>query len=167
MAARRGTSSNSRRIIHQVMNDNDVQPREIPHGAPFNPQKDNLQRISSSKRYFRTRGNARFNYHTQCRRKWTSARAWCIMDLKQQRIIHTFTQDCKTCKRSVPPHFDDEAIEDMAEYAVTTYLRRSGREEWPDRSDDEGSTEEDDDENKKPHDEERCDMCKRLGYRCC
>ncbi len=141
--------------IAEVMEEEDVAVADIPRETPFSP-------MSWSRRYFICKAFALFNRHDECSRNWGSARAWCIIDLKEQRIIHKFDQDCQSCEESVSPEYDDEAVRRMAEYAVKVFLRRSGRLRDPydfDVADAFVAT-------KGPHDEDRCEMCRLLGRSC-
>ncbi len=152
--------------IAEVMEEEDVTVADIPRETPFS--LDQLSWIeSSSRRYFSCRAFALFNRHDKCSRNWGSARAWCIIDLKEQRIIHKFNQDCQSCEESVSPEYDDEAVRRMAEYAVKTFLLRSGRARriprdpynFDDVADALVAT-------KGPHDEDRCEKCRLLGHSC-
>ena len=150
-----------RAVIAEVMEEKDVMALEIPSEIPFNV--DQLASIeNSSQRYFCCRAFAMFNQHANCNRHWGSARAWCIIDLKRQSIIYRFDQDCRKCEQSVLPEFDEEAIRRMAEYAVKTYLRRSGIVEHEPHAYHAYS----DDTLDGPHDEQRCAKCRILGYSC-
>ncbi len=153
-----------RRCIADVMEEKDVDVFDIPNEPPFYLEELSSIR-SSSQRFFMCRAFAMFDRHHKCSRRWGSARAWCIIDLKSQTIIHRFKQDCKSCNRGVTPEYDEEAVERMAEYAVTTFLRRSGRvrpdpfvfHDMEDALD--GAT-------NGPHDQARCDVCRILGHSC-
>lgn len=102
-----------------------------------------------------------------CGRSWKSAHAWCVLDLKKQKIAHKLTQDCQSCDGRSDPQFDREAMKRMADYAVDFYLKRSGRRSWPPRSD----VYDFNDmlfalDDRPPHDEARCEMCRKLGRSC-
>ena len=153
-----------RGVIAEVMDGEGVAVEEIPRETPFDI--NNLGMIeNSSRRYFSCRAFAKFNRHANCSRHWGSVRAWCIIDLKEQRIIYRFDQDCQHCEESVPPEFDEESVERMADYAVKTFLRRSGRLrrnpfDFRDLGDAlDGATD-------GPHDQQRCGKCRRLGHSC-
>ena len=150
------------------MDENDIDPRDIPwarNRGHFEP--DNLDSIRGSKRYFRVKGFAWYRQHkppTGCSRTWASAHSWCVIDLRQQRIIHKYGQDCRTCGGKSTPSFNEEARRRMAEYVCQRYLYRTGQLEWtrdsqPDMTDLSG-------ERDGPHDQSRCDMCKMLGHSC-
>ena len=92
------------------------------------------------------------------------------MDLKTQQIIYYFSQKCQSCEGSANPSFDEEALRRMAEWAVDTFLRRTGRLRRDpldltnlDRALD---LHVDVDDSKGPHDQARCDMCIKLGRSC-
>ncbi len=156
-----------KRCIADVMNEKGVDVSEIPEETPFD-----LARLSAiwktSRRFFMCRADAKFNSHDGCSRHWGSARAWCIIDLKRQAIIYRFKQDCQKCEGGVSPEYDEEAVRRMAEYAVESFLRRSGRvrrdpfdfRDMEDALDLDGAT------NSGPHDEARCDVCRILGHSC-
>ena len=158
-------------IIVEVMEENDVHPRDIPSDDAININNGHdLERIKSSKRYFLVKGFAWFKKHEQsdgtswCSRTWPSAHSWCIVDLKMQRIGRRLGQKCQKCEGNALPEYDDEALKQMAEYAVRSYLRLTGRLErdplgdWSDVSNAIDSNQ--------PHDEGRCEMCQILGRSC-
>ncbi len=153
-----------RRCIADVMKEKCVDISEIPDETPFD-----LARLSAiwrtSQRFFMCRAFAKFNSHDGCSRHWGSARAWCIIDLKRQDIIHRFKQDCQKCEEGVSPVYDEEAVRRMTEYAVETFLRRSGRVRPDpfDFRDMEGAL---DGATNGPHNQERCDVCRILGHFC-
>ena len=152
--------------IAEVMDEKDVLQDDIPKEQPFDPE--NLGEIKHSKRYFRCKGFAKFDNHQRrdhnCNRRWASGHAWCIMDLREQSIIHRFTQECQKCEGSAEPEFDRAALRRMAEWAVDTYLRRTGRLSPIQR--DPFDMADLHDALNGPHDEERCEMCKQLGHSC-
>jgi len=166
-------SSDPRDIIVEVMEEKDVDPSDIPRDDTINIDNDHdleSSRIKSSKRYFLVKGFAWFKKHeqpdgtSQCSRTWPSAHSWCIVDLKMQRIGRRLSQKCQICEGSALPEYDNEALKQMAEYAVRSYLRLTGRLErdplgdWSDVSNVIDSNQ--------PHDEGRCEMCKILGRSC-
>ena len=159
-------------VIADVMEEKGVSVAEIPDEQRFDP--NHLDRIERSKRYFRCKAFARFGDHmhknqrTTCHRHWASAHAWCIMDLKTQRIIYYFSQKCQSCEGSANPDFDEEALQRMAEWAVDTFLRRTGRlrRDPFDLTALDRALDLDLDDSKGPHDESRCDMCIKLGRSC-
>ena len=152
-------------MIDEVMKANGVTTDEIPRERGVDPT--DLQAITHSKRYFKTKAFASFGLHGGCSRSWKSAHAWCVLDLKEQRIHHKYPQDCQSCNGESMPHFDRDSLVRMAEYAVDMYLKRCGRREWQPRS----STFEFDDmfdalDDRGPHDQARCKMCRLLGRSC-
>ena len=150
-------------VISSVMDSKQVLPHEIPEESNRLVDPDDLDSINGSKRYFRARGFAEFDVHQGCQRKWRSAHVWVIMDLKTQRITHYYQQSCKHCECKVYPEFEEEALQRMANWAVDEYLHRSRRVRRTairrDPIPDEYQCE-------RPHDYDRCDMCKRLGRPC-
>ena len=159
-----------REVIDTVMRQNEVTPAEIPQERGVDPT--NIDSISQSKRYFKTKAFASFNAHNRpsgagarCSRNWKSAHAWCVLDLKEQCIAHKLSQDCQSCNGHSFPEFDRESMQRMAEYAVDLYLKRVGRKQWEPRPFDF------DDmlfalDDRPPHDEARCEMCRKLGRSC-
>ena len=181
-------------VIADVMKEKGVSVAEIPNDRRFG---NNLDCVERSKRYFRCKAFAKFGDHkkdrrTTCQRHWASAHAWCVMDLKTQQIIRYFSQKCQTCEGSADPEFDGDALKRMAEWAVDTFLRRTGRlssrrePSWrrPVRLDPEltdfdcaldldldlgfgfRDVDVDLDDSKGPHDQARCGMCSKLGRSC-
>lgn len=159
-------------MIDTVMRENRVTTAEIPQERGVDPT--NIDSISQSKRYFKTKAFASFNAHSRpsgagawCSRNWKSAHAWCMLDLKEQCIAHKLSQDCQSCNGHSMPDFDRESMQRMAEYAVDVYLKRVGRRQWEPRGDpfdlDDMLSALDD---RPPHDEARCEMCRRLGRSC-
>ena len=157
-------------VIAGVMDERGVSARNIPEEPETDPE--DFDTVRRSWRYFRVKGFARFRRHRDpsggyCSRTWPSAHAWCIMDLKEQKIIHKFDQNCQQCEGMGLPDFDEKALERMADYAVESYLRKSGRllprqHEPLDMSDLADALE----DNGPPHDEQRCEVCRRLGRSC-
>ena len=90
------------RVINAVMVENGVTTSEIPEEARVDPTK--LETISQSRRYFKTKAFASFSgVHAKqsslglCSRSWKSAHAWCVLDIKKQRVAHKLSQDCQAC----------------------------------------------------------------------
>ena len=159
-------------MIDTVMRQNRVTPAEIPQERGVDPT--DIDSISQSKRYFKTKAFASFNAHNQpsgagarCPRNWKSAHAWCVLDLKEQCIAHKLSQDCQSCNGHSLPEFDRESMQRMAEYAVDLYLKRVGQKQWEPRGDPFDLNDMflalDD---RPPHDEARCEMCRKLGRSC-
>ncbi len=61
-------------------------------------------------------------------KQWSSAHAWCRIDLKRKRIGYRFFQGCKKdyFKDRPKPEFTEEAIKKMAKYAVQSFKIRNG-----------------------------------------
>lgn len=157
-------------MIGEVMEEKGVRPSEIPQESNIDPT--DLVSINQSWRYFKTKAFASFNAHAgnsdrRCPRTWKSAHAWCVLDLKEQQIVHKLSQDCQSCNGHSMPDFDRESVRKMAEFAVDLYLKRSGKKPWEVRS-----TPFDFDDfydaldERPPHDEKRCEMCRKLGRSC-
>ena len=146
-----------RDIIKAAMEAENVRERDIPTEHYFASPEDG----ANSKRYFEVKGFAWF----VCPRndnRWPSAQSWCFMDLKKQAICYRDKQDCKKCESKASPEFTEEALKRMAEYAVKSFLIRTGKRhhEYRPRGDMDGAV------GGGPHDEERCARCRRLGRSC-
>lgn len=142
-----------------------------PEGIPFEAIFDRaivVDLIKGSLRYYKVKGFGSFSCSsTSCFRRWPSAHAWCVIDLKKQDIVHKYGQGCQGCENFSKPAFDDIAIERMAEYAVERYLSKVDKkkkrpfvmdellEALPEVRDESA-----------PHDEKRCEACKELGGSC-
>ena len=151
-------------IITEVMEREGLYPEDIPKEHGVNPA--NLQQIKGSRRYFRCKAFASFDEHVDadlCHHSWKSAHAWCVLDLRKQRIAHRFCQECKHCEEKCTPDFDRSAVRRMAEFAVDLCLKRLGRREFEERSFDLSDMER---VLTGPHDEERCEVCQSLGHSC-
>ena len=161
-------------VIARVMEEKGVLTHFIRREARTDP--GDLEAVKKSRRYFRVKGHADFEEHQKsgggyCSHTWHSAHAWCVMDLKEQEIVRKFGQECRQCEEMVLPEFDEDALEEMTEYAADSYLRIIGKlPESQDISDDENeSMDASDDEFEhggNPHDEQRCELCQRLGHSC-
>lgn len=143
---------------------NGIRSRDIPRDDRLNPR--DIDSIRSSKRYFCVRGFAWFYHHesrTGCSRRWASANSWCVIDLKQQMIIHVYGQYCKSCGGKSTPYFEDEVVRRMAQYACQTHLYRTSQRRkkasMPDMSDFSRGRE-------GPHNQSCCEMCQILGHSC-
>ena len=81
-------------VISEVMENEGLRPEDIPREHGVNPAS--LQQIKGSRRYFRCKAFASFDEHVDnsdqdddpCYHSWKSAHAWCVLDLKKQRIAH-------------------------------------------------------------------------------
>ena len=157
-------------IIAEVMEEYDIDPDDVfhittrPSSIPYDPY--NLDSVRGSQRYFRVRGFSWYRHHdsnTGCSRTWASAHSWCILDLRKQKIVHRYGQECRTCGGRGTPSFSEEARGRMAEYACQQHLYRTKREQRPavdpDMRDLSGQRD-------GPHDSSNCDMCKLLGHSC-
>ena len=153
-------------IIRQVMAEKDIDPATVPSEDHIR-DPSNLDSIKGSRRYFRTKAFARFPRHRVkvpgCGRTWPSAHAWSVMDLKEQRICHRYSQECQKCEGAGDPVYDEDAIRRMAEWACDEYLVRVGRKS---REPHFGIGTPEVDESSQPHDNRRCDMCRRMGRDC-
>lgn len=159
------------RIIKEIMKDEGLDPEEVQEEEPFDV--DNfIKTIKSgnrdewSRRYFR--GNAYGQYQCDndlCGNSWSSAFAWCVLDLKKQTLEMKFKQECSSGKS----HKDMEqlALKDktssnvkhMVQWAVDLHLQLAGRKEKrPKSHTNYRSTPE--------HMNGSCEMCKRLGRLC-
>ena len=149
-------------VIEAVMSEKGVTVDEIPTERGF--VRSNLPHVrKNSHRYFHTKAFG--SYKCVCNRSWKSAHSWCMTDLKEQRFFEKFGQDCQECERQVEPFFDLEAKRRMAEYAVDTYLRRTGRVKYH-KSFDLSDLLDVLPDSTGPHDQSRCETCKLLGTSC-
>ena len=162
--------------IAAVMKKEGLHRHDIPKEANVNPRF--LEQIKGSCRYFRCKSSASFDEHIQsdtdtsdsddedqCDHSWVSVHAWCVLDLKKQRIAHRWTQECRQCNKKCIPFFDKSSVLRMAEFAVDLCLKRIGRREYEVRD----SRYDLSDMEKiltGPHDEDRCEMCQELGHNC-
>ena len=168
---RPGRSKRIDPVIVDSMSANGIDPFDaalIGNCNPFDPSDPGS--ISRSKRYILVKGYARHEHEydsfASCSRWWSSANSWCVIDLKKQRIIHSYGQNCRRCDGKSTPFFEDEAKVRMTEYACKTHLYRTGKlkrarniHRFPDMKDISG-------EREGHHDMTRCDMCQLLGH-CC
>lgn len=124
-----------------------------------------VQDIEEGTRYFLTKGFAWFTcqFHDRYRR-WPSRHSWCHIDLKKQRISKRYSQQCREDdqKAEPGPEFTEESIKEMAEYAVKSFLKKSGRLQLPPST---VYTETEQTEGG-PHDEARCERCQELRRSC-
>ncbi len=147
-----------KKIILEVMEEQDLYPMDFPREGRFDPARVNKKSL----RYYSTKGFAWFCC-SKGHHRWPSAHSWCYLDLRKQRICsYRYQQQCKKCEASVNPEFSEEAVEYMAKYAVEQYMLRTGLKKSVYRgpSGDSRMT------NNKPHDEDRCAKCKHLGRSC-
>jgi len=143
-------------IILDAMESEDVYPEDVPEEKPFDV--NDQHHLRKSCRYFRKHGFGIFD----CRDKdWASVFSWCYIDLKEQEICYRYYQKCQTCDGKVLPKYDKGAIKKMAALAVESFLIRTGRKE---RQESDGNPSRRLDG---PHDEANCELCIRLGSRCC
>ena len=144
-------------IILAEMKAEGVKVEDIPFERYFTSPDDAI----SSKRYFERKGFAWFAC-PEGDKKWPSAHAWCVIDLRTQCICFHDTQECNQCESEARPEFSAAVLRKMAKSAVKTFLRRTGRlaYEPPADTDNEGQ------QGGGPHDQNRCGKCQRLGYSC-
>ena len=145
-------------IIKKAMEEEGVRRRDIPPEDEFTTPENVKYK---SKRFFEVKGFAWFACPKRDR-YWPSAHSWCFMDLKKQTICYRDKQKCQKCESKASPEFTEEALERMAEYAVESFLRRTGKKQV---DQDPKSTDTQDTQGG-PHDEERCDRCRRLKRSC-
>jgi hypothetical protein len=89
-------------FIKEVMLDLEVDPNEIPEEKPFNLKKlfRNLKSKKWSRRYSKCRAYGHFKCHDEpCAKAWKSSRAWCILNLKMQRVEIKLKQVCSQYKK--------------------------------------------------------------------
>ena len=152
-------------IIKEAMHAEGITRRDVPREWEFTSPKDVKDK---SKRFFEVKGFAwfacpkRHKYWHKRHKYWPSAHSWCFMDLKTRTICYRDKQKCKKCESKASPEFMEDALEIMAEYAVESFLIRTGRKQLDKdpKSTDTKKT------NGGPHDEERCGRCRRLKRSC-
>lgn len=173
-------------IICEIMKEKEVYTKKIDEEDPFDLEEflNNLNnRENWSTRYFRGHALGKFKCEeTLCDNSWPSAYAWCIIDLKKQKVIKKFKQEClkehkdmqhlsleekkKPSQQSMkktqgvyPSYEDKEAVTRMVEWAVNLHLVLVGRNEREETHySDYRSTPE--------HRQDLCEMCQRLGRLC-
>ena len=162
MAAESDLDSMYKKIITETMKEKGVRADTIPREKGLDV--NDLEAIRRSLRYYRTKGFASF--FCSCRpRNWKSAHAWCILDLRRQKVAHKYEQKCQKCESWVKPIFDEECMKRMARYAVDNYLIKTRRMRRPlQRDDDDGRIKRNEDE--LPHDEKGCRVCELVRGSC-
>ena len=139
-----------KKVISEEMMKMGVLQKDVPEDADINPSDVNqVMKNSKGRRYYRCKAFAHFGKHIKpnqpnkpdqsnetdqhdqpdqtCKHTWKSAHAWCVLDLKKQRIAHRWCQKCKQCEGKSGPWFDEEALQRMAEYAVNVSKEWKGR----------------------------------------
>ena len=145
-------------IILEEMKANNVEVEDIPTEPHISPSDLHLK---DSERYYDKEVFALFacpeedNY-------WKSAHAWGVVDLKEQIICYRYKQWCQECESEAYPEFPEEVIRKLAKFAVKWFLILSHRLKY-ERPDTGADT---DGMGGGPHDEKRCERCKRLGHSC-
>ncbi len=154
-------------IIQKVSTENGIQPFRLPKEPGSHPPEVS----NTSKRYFETKALGWFCCPKKHHR-WSSAHAWCYIDLKKQTICYRDVQKCRKddCDTPVAPEFSETQIERMAEYATSQFFMRisrkrkggrgRGRGRWRGLSETVSGV------NEMPHDQRRCGKCNRLGRKC-
>lgn len=176
-------------IIKEVMQ-GAVDPTDVEEEEPFDV--DNFIRTIKcsnedewSRRYFRGRAYGQFQCDNElCGNSWSSAYAWCVLDLKEQKLKMKFKQECESAKShkaieqlalkdgassvnpapkhpGVDPCYEDEdSVRRMAQWAVDLHLYLTGKK---------GKKPKGNNAYYRPTPEHRdglCEMCKRLGRLC-
>ena len=98
-------------IIREIMQEKKVFPEEIEEEEPFVLKKflKNLKNKKKSQRYFRGRAYCQFKCQDDsCGHSWSSNRAWCILDLKEQRIEQKLKEECSLYKNH--PNFKEMSL---------------------------------------------------------
>ena len=97
---------------------------------------------------------------------WYSVHSWSVIDLKEQKFHSHYGQSCKHCEADVQPRYRDVDIRAMAERACSLYLRRVGQEGKEGGGLQHGGRLSDHRVSRRPHDQDRCGMCRRQGDLC-
>ena len=166
MMAAGGLVSTVRRVISEEMSKEGVLQKDVPEDPHITPSDVQQVKNSVGRRYYRCKAFAHFDEHVdkpdqseqhgrRCKHTWKSAHAWCVLDLKKQRIAHRWYQECKKCEGESKPWFDEAALKRMAEYAVKRFKGVKAEKKENGNPPEMG-----------PHDERRCDMCRQLGHSC-
>ena len=144
-------------IIKKEMEDKNVKVEDIPTEPCISPKDLDLRK---SKRYYDKEVFAWF----ACPNKdnyWRSVHAWCVIDLQKQTICYRYKQGCQECEAAASPEFPEEIIIKLAKFAVKWFLILTDQLEFDPPGRDNGGV-----VGGGPHDEKRCEKCKKLGH-CC
>lgn len=129
-------------IIKEVMEEKGISPQDIPEEQPFQLRRfvNNLKRKKKwSRRYFNGRAKGEFKCQEgTCDRCWSSPHSWCILDLKEQKIIMKFEQMCfkgrkkhkkanPDYKGELPTYTNEESVTRMVEWAVDLFKDEGAR----------------------------------------
>lgn len=149
-----------KKIICKAMEEERIEPSGIPSEQPF--QLSHVKK--SSTRYFEMKFFAWFTCPKKHHR-WASANARCYIDLKQQAIGYRYKQKCRkdNCVTLVNPRFPRKELEKMAKHAVSQFFERISKKKRKRKEDEEDTRL---GVSSGPHDQGRCDKCKRLGMPC-
>lgn len=154
---------NVRDIIVEVMEEKGASPDEVAEEGPFDLEefiktikKKNKEKWSE--RYFRGRAKGQFKCNNElCERKnkgWSSIYAWCILDLKDQKVKIKIGQKCTKCQEKrrelgletssetseedededdqewiKQSYKDEESVRHMVEWAVNLHLYLVGKQD--------------------------------------
>ena len=154
-------------IIEEVMEEEEVDPRDVPRERPFNLKQffKDLQdsRREKSLRYYHGKLPGEFRCR-RCGRYWTSGHTSCILDLKKQTVKKKLYQRCDNCDEDddkVYPHYrNEERVRRMVKWAVNLYLVKTNQREPRER------TGGDYFRRTAPHRDELCELCEVLGGLC-
>lgn len=184
-------------IIKEVMAECGLSPDAIPAETPFNKSSfmRNYRKGKRSRRYYCGWASGHFTCNqVHCGHTWPSRYAWCVIDLKEQKLVMKLKQGCRKKHRqkeddedSNNPDDDPEddkllldspksAREDDADseefpgvfpcYKDEKSVRRMVR--WAVKcymdTNEKGSGKR---EKRPPHMRRYCEMCKILRRRCC
>ena len=169
----------ARLLIQEVMEREGITPDDVPQEGPFNKERfiEDLKSKCWSKRYFRGRAYGEFKCNKElCNNEWNSPHASCVLDLKDQKMVVKFKQECalkldhvnmeqldlqdraeavdkEDMEGVVEPFFCDESLKKMVEWAVDLFLQLTGRKErkQPNNGDNYRST--------PPHRDDLCELC--------
>ena len=137
-------------IIRKVMEENHISPSEIPQEKPFEWNwffNKRRHRKRWSKRYFRVYAKGKFECaDSNCGHTWPSHCCWCIIDLKEQKIVRLFKQKCSKQKKKhlaedpdyqgECPTYTDKSVRRLARWAVKLHLYATGKIDKPAKSTD-------------------------------
>ena len=116
--------ANMKKIIQDAMVKCGVDDADIQEEGPYTPHK-----IRRSKRYIEVKGfawfscpNAQNHRWPEEHHRWSSARSYCVIDLKKQEICQQDKQKCSECGSIASAEYTTWLMKKMAQYVVKEYL---------------------------------------------
>ena len=151
-------------IIEEVMEEEEVDPRDIPRERPFNLKRflKDLKDSGREKslRYYHGKLPGEFRCQ-RCGRYWTSGHTFCILDLKRQTVKTKLYQKCLEDGDEAYPYYrNEDQVRRMVKWAVNLYLVKTKQRAPKER------TGGDYFRRTAPHREDLCEICIKLGRPC-